>query len=147
MHWILRASLAVPLLIALCRMVPGQPATVEGHVECDDEDCSIQDLRVNGEIVTETANAIQSLISEVHQRAEQQKKEVGGYSQLRLNSQGGSVSAAMAIGRLARREGLKITVAYPDVCLSACVLILAGGIVRYFSDKYTDRTLRFRLNK
>jgi hypothetical protein len=90
MRWVLRSSLTLLLLAPLCQTVRGQAATVEGHVECD-EDCSIQGLRVRGEIVNETVSAIQCLFSEVHRQAERQKKEVRARPQLHINSQGGGV--------------------------------------------------------
>lgn len=49
----------------------------------------------------------------------------------RINSNGGDVAAATAIGRLFRKEGAWIEV--DGVCISACVLILAGGVQRVVS--------------
>ena len=49
-----------------------------------------------------------------------------------LNSPGGSVSDALAIGRALRAAGVATAMAETDVCLSACPYILAGG---------TDRTV------
>jgi ATP-dependent protease ClpP protease subunit len=88
---------------------------------------------VKGEIVTETVSAFQNLIGEVHRQAEQQKKEVG-ISLLNINSRGGSVTEAMVIGRLVRKEGIGVNVDPSDVCASACVLILAGAMMRTFID-------------
>src|ERR1700692_2460228 len=45
-----------------------------------------------------------------------------------INSRGGSVPAAMASGRMLRREGAWIGV--NGVCFSACVFILAGAVDR-----------------
>jgi len=46
-----------------------------------------------------------------------------------INSRGGDVAAAMAIGRILRRERAHLMV--DDYCISSCVLILAGAVDRY----------------
>lgn len=45
-----------------------------------------------------------------------------------LNSEGGDLAAAMAIGRFARSAGLDVIVPADAVCFSACVFILSAGI-------------------
>jgi hypothetical protein len=47
-----------------------------------------------------------------------------------LNSQGGSVSDALQLGRYLRREGLGTALRPGDICYSACPYLLAGGAVR-----------------
>jgi ATP-dependent protease ClpP protease subunit len=47
-----------------------------------------------------------------------------------INSRGGSVAAAMAIGRMLRKEHAWLEV--KGDCISACVLILAGAVDRHF---------------
>jgi hypothetical protein len=47
-----------------------------------------------------------------------------------LNSNGGDVAAAMAIGRILRREEKSAVIGASDVCVSACVLVLAGATHR-----------------
>lgn len=47
-----------------------------------------------------------------------------------LNSVGGDVVAAMALGRILRREDKSAVVGPGDVCISACVLVLAGATHR-----------------
>lgn len=49
---------------------------------------------------------------------------------VRLNSSGGDVIAAMTIGRILRKNGGIVLVEEDDICASACVLIIAGGVVR-----------------
>lgn len=49
---------------------------------------------------------------------------------VRVNSIGGDVYAAMAIGRLLRRSQASIWIPYNEECASACVLLLAGAVVR-----------------
>lgn len=52
-----------------------------------------------------------------------------------LNSPGGDVSAAMDIGRLLRRFNSIAMVDYDQVCVSACVLVLAGSTFRMIQGK------------
>src|SRR5262249_3418512 len=52
----------------------------------------------------------------------------GGVRTVVLGSDGGYVNEAMAIGRLIRGRGLDTSV--PSACMSACVLIWAGGKTR-----------------
>lgn len=47
-----------------------------------------------------------------------------------LNSIGGDVGAALSIGRMLRREDKSAVVGPDDVCISACVLVLAGATHR-----------------
>lgn len=47
-----------------------------------------------------------------------------------LNSVGGNVEAALALGRTLRREDKHAVVGPDDVCISACVLVLAGATYR-----------------
>ena len=48
-----------------------------------------------------------------------------------VNSPGGDLYASMAIGRLIRRDKRAIFVMPNSECLSSCVFILAGGVMRY----------------
>jgi hypothetical protein len=49
---------------------------------------------------------------------------------VRLNSRGGDVSAAMTIGRILRKNEGAVLLEKGDICASACVLVIAGGVVR-----------------
>lgn len=51
-----------------------------------------------------------------------------------LNSPGGSVSDALAIGRELRRFEVNTAMTGSDICLSACPYILAGGVKRTVED-------------
>lgn len=50
---------------------------------------------------------------------------------LRLNSNGGDLSEALAIGAKAHALKMTVSVTSGSSCISACVFILAGGIDRY----------------
>lgn len=52
-----------------------------------------------------------------------------------LNSPGGSVSDALAIGRLIRDRDLPVVIASGSICFSACPYVLAGGTERAVSSK------------
>jgi hypothetical protein len=53
-----------------------------------------------------------------------------GYGVVYLNSPGGRVGPAMAIGRLMRQYQLEADVLENNDCASSCVLVLAGAITR-----------------
>jgi hypothetical protein len=55
----------------------------------------------------------------------------GAAANVRLNSNGGNLEAAMAIGRLLRKADSRVFVFPPDRCASACVFIVAGAVERY----------------
>jgi hypothetical protein len=52
------------------------------------------------------------------------------FTTLRLNSPGGSVSDALAIGRRVRADGLNTQLLAGDICLSACPYVFASGVTR-----------------
>lgn len=47
-----------------------------------------------------------------------------------LNTNGGNVEAALAMGRAIRRVQATVVVPSPGVCASACVFLYAGGVIR-----------------
>lgn len=74
-------------------------------------------LRVDGEITDGYANEVIAAI---------RKRRASG---LIIQSQGGSVYEARKLGRFLRANGLSAAV--DELCLSACVEVLAGGVARY----------------
>lgn len=78
-------------------------------------------LFVEGEI---TASTLTSLLDSAR------KKTIGPYGVLYLNSPGGSVKAAMSIGKELRRMHMSVFITKSSECTSACVLILAGAVNR-----------------
>ena len=54
---------------------------------------------------------------------------------IRLNSPGGSVIDALAIGRAIRDAGFDTTVGDDGICLSACPYVLVGGSERQIDDR------------
>lgn len=51
--------------------------------------------------------------------------------QVRLNSLGGDVRTALAVGRIVRLDRAAVAVLRESKCLSSCVFILAGGVIRF----------------
>jgi len=88
---------------------------------------------IAGEIMPDTPSKVSSAITKL--------KEMGRIAvpqmvtsepefEVKLNSEGGSVDAAIEIGRMLRELDAIIVVEKDGQCLSSCVLILAGGTTR-----------------
>jgi ATP-dependent protease ClpP protease subunit len=117
--------------------------SVTGHVSCSGRSVGIS-IDIDGEIDEATVDSVSKLFVELH---EQEKKTASGIkcdasaarqnppdlsaygTHFGINSPGGSVPAAMAIGRMFRREGAWIMVS--GKCYSACVFVLAGAVDRH----------------
>lgn len=64
---------------------------------------------------------------------------------IRLNSEGGTGEAGIAIGHLIRQRGLNTFVGPRDECASACVYVLIGGVIRMaYGSVFVHR---FRMNR
>lgn len=98
-------------------------ATIKAQKECEFY------IEIKGEI---TASTIDELRKAFVQRDEMRGREgvSGFWGWTSINSSGGSVYAAIEIGRLFRSREHPIWVKREDVCVSACVLILAGAPYR-----------------
>src|SRR6266404_1069149 len=57
------------------------------------------------------------------------------YKRLNINSPGGNLDAAMAIGRLLRKHRVSIMIPKDGQCVSACVMIYAGAVSRFYLGK------------
>jgi ATP-dependent protease ClpP protease subunit len=129
-------------LVVFCMalvVVSAQPALggaiVTGGVGCDansgglcfpGHSCECQfALKIDGDIDAATAQKVQRLFDD---RRKQWAKIAG--ERFEINSRGGDIIAAMAIGRLFRREQAFLMVDDGNACISACVLILAGAVDR-----------------
>jgi len=88
-------------------------------------------LQINGEITDNTVRQVQQSVDKTRKQAEV-NKYFFSFLAVELNSEGGSVDAAMAIGRIIRKEEAGAWVGRGSICLSACVLVLAGGSFRTF---------------
>jgi hypothetical protein len=114
---------------------------VAGSVLCWGSSVDVN-IDIQGEITAATVESVSKLFDQFH---EQQRKVASGLvcdkSQLDvgvrkyrngINSGGGSIDAAIAIGRLLRKERASLDVT--GVCFSACVLVLAGAVERNVGD-------------
>jgi ATP-dependent protease ClpP protease subunit len=111
---------------------------VSGRVSCNDTGAVGIAMDINGTIDAATLDNVTKLFEQFHQA-----EASGGSTNCErtsgndlsafgnhfgINSNGGNVVAAMAIGRLLRKENAWLGI--NGVCISACVLILAGAIDR-----------------
>jgi hypothetical protein len=124
------------------QIVEAASGGVTGHVSCSGRSVGIS-IDIEGEIDETTAESVNKLFGEMHEKekriasgvpcddsaAHQNPPDFSAYgTHFGINSRGGSVPAAMAIGRMFRREGAWISVS--GKCYSACVFVLAGAIDR-----------------
>jgi len=121
----------------------GETSVVKGSLKCGEQgDCYISDMEIQGEIDNTTVAQVSSRLDELHKVADLLKKPVHPFS-VWLDSPGGSISAAMKIGRLLRRETMGARVASKRLpanegrCVSACVLIYAGATHRSFNEYFS----------
>jgi hypothetical protein len=91
-------------------------------------------VQINGEINDATVGQLKDLIDKTRRKAEA-SKSFFSFLSAELNSPGGGVEAAMAIGRLVRKNEASVIVNRGAICFSSCVLILAGGSFRSFEGK------------
>jgi ATP-dependent protease ClpP protease subunit len=134
MNWTSRLIAISFVIFVTCDASVAVSASVSGGVGCDersgglcfDGKCACQfTMEINGEITATTADEVQKLFAE---RRKYGPKIVG--ERLEVDSRGGSVSAAITIGRMFRNENASLLVEDNSVCISACVLILAGAVDR-----------------
>ena len=90
-----------------------------------DGDCH---FRIRGEIGSGDDKKIYQVFSAASADCE---KQWGVLKSIHLNSKGGDVDIAFAIGRAIRKQKLQVFVDADSFCLSACVFILASGVKRY----------------
>jgi hypothetical protein len=88
--------------------------------------CTVRQIRITGNIDRQTYDQLLQIL----QAPRFESTNVYFAPQVRLNSMGGSVEDAMAIGTKLREENFSTVVSQGDTCESACVLILAAGVIR-----------------
>ncbi len=84
------------------------------------------DIDIEGEITPSTPDAVKKALADYDQMV---KREGSGndWLSIKINSPGGSVNAAIEIARLLRSMDAPIAVGPEKICVSACVLVLAGS--------------------
>ena len=80
---------------------------------------------ISGQIVNGDAKKVAAFLTEI-------KKTDNGHQirRLLIHSPGGLVGEAMQIGKLLRANGVEVFIPRELSCISACVLVLAGGATR-----------------
>jgi ATP-dependent protease ClpP protease subunit len=90
--------------------------------------CLLDGLALKGEIDDAATAQLRRLLEELDLRSLPGVDR--GNTQIKLDSPGGSVVAAMTIGRLLRKYRMAAIVEPNTICASACVLVYAGAVVR-----------------
>lgn len=95
-------------------------------------------IKLQGEITVADYEKAKRLIDQTHRQAESKNWAWDGIV-VYLDTPGGNVDAAMAIGRLLRKEQAIAHIGYmplhtQGICYSACVLVLAGAVNRQMQD-------------
>lgn len=98
-------------------------------IECSDFKCLPYSgfLRIEGELKETDAALAASVYAS--------RKKADGQYVVFIKSPGGSVEGGIALGDWVRQEKLGVSVAEEDVCYSARVYVLAGGVMRWPSGK------------
>jgi len=82
-------------------------------------------LIISGQIVKGDAKKVEALLSDI-----KHTNNVHTMRRLLIHSPGGLIAEAMEIGRLARTNNFEVFIPQELTCISACVLVLAGGATR-----------------
>jgi ATP-dependent protease ClpP protease subunit len=138
-------ALSVVLSVAANHIARGESANVTGGVSCGENGLGGFTVQIVGEIDSTTVDKVGKLFDELHgieanggatnkvaRPGSSVKCHVYGVG-YEINSPGGSVSSAIAIGRMFRKENAHIQVDRNSACISACVLILVGAVDRQVS--------------
>lgn len=120
----------IAVMILAATLASAQAGEVLGRVECHKATlfCYLEGLALKGEIDDASTAKLRRLLDELDLRSS--PKLDRGNMQIKLDSPGGSVTAAITIGKLLRKYRMAAVVEPNTVCASACVLVYAGAVVR-----------------
>lgn len=122
----------VPMVVALAAG-PIWAGSVKSTSSCSttgaEKDCSF-DISIEGKITATTFVDVKKALADRDQMMRREGDQNDWWS-IHIDSPGGSVNAAIEIGRLLRSKDAPIAVGDDQVCVSACVLILAGATHRF----------------
>lgn len=93
------------------------------------EDSSCLALRLTGELKQGDSDRLVEFIERLERTSDQ--KSYSRVGTIFLNSPGGEMQEALKIGRTLRSRKMVTVVALPNRCASACVIVLAGGVMRF----------------
>ncbi len=127
------AAMRYRLALAACLALPFAPAeaftAADTHTPLSAEARAGRFVALHGRIVPGSENVVRDALD----------RAGPGTSTVLVDSPGGSIAPALAIGRLIRARGLSVAVARGTdgrptetgaACASACVLVLAAGVAR-----------------
>jgi len=101
---------------------------VTGSVRCNFS-CAIDNFGISGAIDEKVVTDVERLLVRAKERSAKRGTSFA-HPWVKLNSPGGSVRDAIALGRIFRKERFIADVGGGQ-CDSACVLVYAGAVVRY----------------
>ena len=133
MPWNLFSFFLSVLAVILCQSAVAAEGEVHGKVDCErfKGSCIIYDLAIEGPIGSSTSAKLREIFAEFDRKSNAKEHPDGfSHTQIKLDSPGGSVSAAMSIGRLLRKNRMTAVVPRTAKCNSACVFIYAGAVTR-----------------
>jgi ATP-dependent protease ClpP protease subunit len=109
---------------------PVRPAHRGSAKVTEDISCSgvVMGIDIDGDIDASTVEKVRKAFYSERSSKCETDFALFADSSYKINSSGGSIAAAMAIGRIYRKE--RVSLAVNGVCISACVLILAGAVER-----------------
>lgn len=86
-------------------------------------------LRLTGELKPGDNDRLIEIITRLERTSDE--KSYSRVGTVFLNSPGGEMQEALKIGRTLRNRKIVTVVAQPNQCASACVIVLAGGVMRF----------------
>lgn len=121
----LRQTLLILLAVLPPALIPTNVARAAVHLLADS--CSIE---ISGRIDINSLYQLRSAIQKQKsiKRCTELSKWMGFNGTIYLAGPGGDIEVAIEMGRLIRREQFSVDVSKP--CISACVLVLLGGVYR-----------------
>lgn len=127
------------IAIVTSLLIAGRPAYagVQTKWSCETKTktvCSF-DITIRGEITETTVSKIKHAMDAREQFFADQEKGVDKLQATYLDSPGGDVAAAIEIGRMFRNANEWVFVKQDEICVSACILVLAGATHRLIYGK------------
>jgi hypothetical protein len=109
---------------AIPSVIQATPALVTSQINCSffsgKKRCDLT-VELKGEIVAASADEVAVLLSST---------DTYLFRQFKIDSPGGNLDAAIAIGRMLRADRIAVIIGKGAQCVSACVMVLAGGVER-----------------
>ena len=109
---------------AIPSVIHAMPALVTSQINCSflfgRKQCNLT-VELKGEIVAASANEVAVLLSST---------DTFSFRQFKIDSPGGNLDAAIDIGCMLRADRMPVIILKGAQCVSACVMVLAGGVER-----------------